>query len=137
MSRAAFVGDPPELMLKGIETNTYALEQAKSIIKPGVPANQAFEVARDIIDNSGLPYKQGRRVAYSIGIAFPPGWDEGHIISINETETREFQAGMTFHLITTMRLPGLGAIGCSDTILVTENGCETLTANVGQKLYVK
>ena len=35
---------------------------------------------------------------------------------------------MTFHLITTIRPDGVGAIGCSDTVLVTENGCETLTS---------
>ena len=74
--------------------------------------------------------RQGRRIAYGIGIAFPPGWDEGDIFSINRDEDRPLQAGMTFHLITTMRPPGVGAIGNSDTVLITENGTETLTGAI-------
>jgi len=35
-----------------------------------------------------------------------------------------------------MRLPGLGAIGCSDTVLVTEDGCETLTSGVLNEVHV-
>ena len=99
-------------------------------------ASEAFEVARQRIDDSEVPYSQGRRIAYGIGTAFPPGWDEGHIFSINANEHRTFHRGMTFHVITTMRLPGLGAIGCSDTVLVTENGCETLTDGVANEVYL-
>lgn len=137
MTRTAFVGEPSEHLLKASETNTDALKKAKALIKPGAPVNQAFEAARERIDSANIGYKQGRRIAYSIGIAFPPGWDEGHIISINENEQRPFQPGMTFHVITTMRIPGIGAIGCSDTVLVTDDGCETLTSGVEQKLHLK
>lgn len=135
MTRAKFLGEPPDLALRAIETNTDALRLAKEAIEPGVPARQAFEVARERIDAGNVGYKQGRRVAYSIGIAFPPGWDEGHIISINENEERLFQTGMAFYLITTMRIPGLGAIGCSDTVLAREDGCETLTARIAPGLF--
>ena len=137
MTRSVWLGDPPDLLLKATETNTEALRLAKEAIRPGVPAHVAFEAARDRIAVGNVGYRQGRRVAYSIGIAFPPGWDEGHIISINDGERRPFQAGMTFHLITTMRIPGLGAVGCSDTVLVTEDGCETLTSGVPQGVTVK
>ena len=41
---------------------------------------------------------------------------------------------MTLHVITTMRLRGLGAVGCSDTVLVTGHGCETLTGEVAPRL---
>ncbi len=137
MTRAAYIGDPPENLLKAVETNTDALRKAKAAIRPGVPASEVFEVARERIDSANVGYKQGRRVAYAIGAAFPPGWDEGHIISINETERRPLQPGMAFHLITTMRIKGLGAIGCSDTVLVTESGCETLTSGVEHGLHVR
>ncbi len=35
---------------------------------------------------------------------------------------------MVFHLITTMRFSGVGAIGSSDTVRVTATGLETLTS---------
>ncbi|MDP6821728.1 MAG: Xaa-Pro peptidase family protein [Dehalococcoidia bacterium] len=136
LTRAAFVGEPTELLVRGSEVNRDALRLAKERIKPGVPASEAFEAARQRIDDADVPYVQGRRIAYGIGSAFPPGWDEGHIFSINANEHRTFHRGMTFHVITTMRLPGLGAIGCSDTVLVTDAGCETLTSGISNELYV-
>ncbi|HCV27018.1 MAG TPA: Xaa-Pro peptidase family protein [Dehalococcoidia bacterium] len=136
LTRGAFVGDPPDLLLRGSEVNRDALRLAKERIKPGVRASEAFEAVRQRIDDADVPYVQGRRIAYGIGTAFPPGWDEGHIFSINGNEQRVFHKGMTFHVITTMRLPSMGAIGCSDTVLVTDDGCETLTAGVANELYV-
>ncbi len=131
LSRCACIGEPPDLLLRASEVNSDALRQAKAAIRPGVPACDVFEAARARIDGANIGYKQGRRVAYSLGIAFPPGWDEGHIISINVNETRPLRPGMVFHLITTMRLQAFGAIGCSDTVLATDAGCETLTPNIG------
>jgi Xaa-Pro dipeptidase len=136
LTRAAFVGDPPDLLLRGSEVNRDALRLAKERIRPGVTASEAFEAARQRIDDADVPYVQGRRIAYGIGTAFPPGWDEGNIFSINANEQRAFHRGMTFHVITTMRLPGIGAIGCSDTVLVTDDGCETLTDGVSNELFV-
>jgi len=135
MSRAIFPGDPPALLARAAETSTDALATAKAAIRPGVRISAAFEAARDRIGAARIGYDQTRRIAYSIGIAFPPGWGEGHIVSINASERRPFEAGMTFHVITTIRLQGLGAVGCSDTVLVTGDGCETLTGGIAPGLY--
>jgi Xaa-Pro dipeptidase len=129
-SRSVFVGDAPDMVSRASEVATTALNAAKSLMKPGIPAREVFEATRSIINESDVDYKQGRRIAYGIGIGFPPGWDEGDIFSINIDEERPLQAGMVFHLITTMRPKGLGAIGSSDTVLVTENGVETLTSAI-------
>ena len=129
-TRSVFVGQPSELVARASEVATNALETAKSLMKPGVPAREVFEAGRSVIDEANIGYKQGRRIAYGIGIAFPPGWDEGDIFSINVDEERPLQAGMVFHLITTMRPKGVGAIGSSDTVLVTDDGIETLTAAI-------
>jgi Xaa-Pro dipeptidase len=94
-------------------------------------------MVKESLDGADLGAKLERRTAYSIGIAFAPDWGEGHIISITRGEKRPFQVGMTFHLIPGVRVPGVGAINCSDTILVTENGCETLTGGVEHRLFVK
>ena len=48
---------------------------------------------------------------------------------------------MTFQLLAGgVPLQGLGKVKraiCTDTILVTDQGCETLTENVERKLFVK
>ena len=61
----------------------------------------------------------------------------GSNISINDGEHRPLQAGMTFHLIPLVSIPGLIFVGVSETVLVTEMGCEALTANVDRKLFVR
>ncbi|MDP6665944.1 MAG: Xaa-Pro peptidase family protein [Dehalococcoidia bacterium] len=132
-TRSVFVGDPaeiPETVERAGMVAKDALETAKGKMRPGVPARDVFEAGRAVIDGADIGYRQGRRIAYGIGIAFPPGWDEGDIISINSDEPRGLQAGMCFHLITTMRLKGMGAIGSSDTVLVNDDGVETLTGAV-------
>ena len=44
---------------------------------------------------------------------------------------------MTFHLIPFVNIPGLMSVGVSETVLVTESGCEALTANVDRRLFVR
>jgi len=129
-SRSVFVGDPPEAVLEANRVATEALEVAKGSMKQGVQACSVFKAGSSVINEAKIGYKQGRRIAYGIGTAFPPGWDEGDIFSINTDESRPLMSGMCFHLITTMRIPNLGAIGCSDTVLVTEHGVETLTSDI-------
>jgi len=129
-SRSVFVGEPSKNMIEASQVATKALQVTKDTMKEGVPAKMVFEAGSSVINEANIDYKQGRRIAYGIGTAFPPGWDEGDIFSINSDEPRLLVAGMCFHLITTMRVPGLGAIGCSDTVLVTKEGVETLTTHV-------
>tara|TARA_B100001123_G_scaffold84700_1_gene96997 strand:+ start:2883 stop:4040 length:1158 start_codon:yes stop_codon:yes gene_type:complete len=129
-SRSVFVGDQTKKLIEANRVATEALETAKGLMKQGVPARSVFEAGSSVINEANIGYKQGRRIAYGIGTAFPPGWDEGDIFSINIDESRPLLSGMCFHLITTMRIPGIGAIGCSDTVLVTDDGVETLTNEI-------
>ena len=129
-SRSVFVGEQTQKLIEANRVATEALETAKISMKQGVAASSVFKAGSSVINEADIGYKQGRRIAYGIGTAFPPGWDEGDIFSINIDEPRPLLAGMCFHLITTMRVPGLGAIGCSDTVLVTDDGVETLTNQI-------
>ena len=129
-SRSVFVGEQTQKLIEANRVATEALETAKISMKQGVAASSVFKAGSSVINDADIGYKQGRRIAYGIGTAFPPGWDEGDIFSINIDEPRPLLAGMCFHLITTMRVPGLGAIGCSDTVLVTDDGVETLTNQI-------
>ena len=135
--RPVYLGDPPEEIVRGAEVTTTTLQKAKSIIRPGVKAGDVHETVQEgLLSGLGLK-KNTSRVGYSIGIAFSPDWGEGQIISFFMGDQRPLQAGMTFHLLVTARIPGIGLTPCSDTILVTEDGCETLTNGVEQKLYAK
>ena len=90
----------------------------------------------NLVGHLGLEKNMGRN-GYSIGIAFAPDWGEGHIVSFWMDGGTPLEAGMMFHLIVGARIPGAGPVHCSDTILVTEDGCETLTNGVERRLYVR
>jgi Xaa-Pro dipeptidase len=105
-------------------------------IKPGVTAHEVDAVGRQIIANSNFGGTQVSRAGYSIGIALPPDWGEGHILSLQQNEQRVLAANMTFHLIPWVQIPGKGGIGFSETVRVTEEGCEPLT-DFARKLFVK
>lgn len=138
MMRHVYLGDPPELLIRSTEVGKRILSEAKSQIKPGVKAGDVYELVQRSIEEADLGYKMDRRAAYSIGIAFAPDWGEGHILSITRGEERTLQAGMTFHLIAAgMKIPSLGKVNLTDTILLTDKGCETLTDGLEHKIYVK
>ena len=42
---------------------------------------------------------------------------------------------MIFHLVPNLLIPGEGAMGFSETVLVTRNGCEVLT-KIPRRLFV-
>jgi Xaa-Pro dipeptidase len=98
-------------------------------------AAEADAVNRRILAKSGTG-TQSTRSAYSIGIAVPPDWGEGQILSWLPTENQVLETGMTFHLIPWIQVAGEAGVGCSETIHITETGCEALT-NFERKLFVK
>ena len=137
--RPVLLGEPTKYMLEGMELVLEVLQMCKDAIKPGVTCGEMFDLVQERTKETNLGYRgQPRRVAYSMGIAYAPDWGEGHIISMWKGDTRPLQAGMTFHLLPGgMIVPGVGMLFCTDTILVTDSGCETLTNGVQQKLYLK
>ena len=137
LMRNVYVGDPSDQMTRATDAMVRALEETIAYIKPGVTAHDAHMFCKKIIDAAGLGVTMDYRSAYSIGLAFAPDWGEGYIISMTEGEHRELRAGMTFHLIPLVFIPGLTSVGVSETILVTESGCESMTPNIERRLFVK
>ena len=140
--RQVYLGDPPEQLVTGIEVGKEILQKAKDAIRPGVSAEGIHNfVQSSLAEELGPAAKRNSRTAYSIGIAFAPDWGEGQILSMMEGEQRLLEAGMTFHLLAggvfLQGVPNMSRAICTDTILVTDQGCETLTDGVELKLFVK
>lgn len=134
--RAVYVGDPPDQVVKAAEVGIETLQLAKNFIKPGVRCGDVHALIQGTIAKQLAIKKSPVRAGYSIGIAFSPDWGEGQIISFYMDDTRALEAGMTFHLIPAVKIPEHGVFTTSDTIVITDNGCETLT-QVARKLYVQ
>ena len=103
-----------------------------SAIRPGVLAEDVELAWRKVIERHGL--KKESRIGYSIGVAYPPDWGE-HTISLRPGDKSVLQPGNVLHSILGMWMDGWG-IEVSETILVTETGCETLT-NFPREIHAK
>lgn len=121
----AKVGDTGKAVLEGMEAVLAA-------IKPGVMAEEVEAAWRQVIQRYGL--KKESRIGYSIGVAYPPDWGE-HTISLRPGDRTILKPGNVLHSILGMWMDGWG-IEVSETILVTERGCETLT-NFPRDIHVK
>jgi len=103
-----------------------ALRQLENAIQPGLTVSDADNIARDIINSGTHGGQLITRSGYSIGIAFPPSWDEGYILSLMQGDSRTLKEGMTFHLIPWIwGVDGNKTVGISDTIYVTSDGCKS------------
>jgi Xaa-Pro dipeptidase len=95
-------------------------------MRPGMAAAEVDAVARAPLQRRGIDHLWRNRAAYSLGLSFPPGLGEGHIIDIKPGDRRVIRAGMVFHVIPIVKVPGIGTIGCSETVAVLEDRTERL-----------
>ncbi|RIJ16770.1 aminopeptidase P family protein [Henriciella mobilis] len=103
-----------------------ALRELKNYIQPGLTVSDADKIVRDIVSDGRHGGALITRSGYSIGIAFPPSWDEGYILSLMQGDPQILREGMTFHIIPWVwGVDGDKTVGISDTIYVTEDGCES------------
>lgn len=136
MMRTVYVGEPSDRVREAEEIVLEAFDACVDAINPGVSAGEIDRIGREIIAASTFGAEQASRTAYSVGIGLPPDWGEGQILSMQPGETRPLDANMTFHLLPWVQIPGEGGVGITETIRVTETGCELLTS-FERKLFVK
>ena len=126
MMRTIILGDLSDSMYKAQERMKLALCMLKEKLQPGLTVSDADNLVRQIITENDVGARLITRSGYSIGIAFPPSWDEGYIISLKQGDSAIIEEGMTFHIIPWMwGVDGDKTCGISDTIYVTENGCKS------------
>ncbi len=126
MMRTAVVGEKSDSMAKAEERMKYALSELRSMMRPGMTVSDADSLVRNIISDNEIGARLVTRSGYSIGIAFPPSWDEGYILSLNPGDFTVLEEGMTFHVIPWMwGVDGDKTVGISDTIRITADGCES------------
>jgi len=103
------------------------LQAAIHTIRPGVVAGAVDDACRGVMERAGYYENFRKRTGYSVGFGFPPSWNEGHIVSLRKGERAVLEAGMVFHVPVALRDYGISTVGLSETVLVTEKGCEVLT----------
>ncbi len=126
MMRTVVLGELSDSMYKAQETMKLALSTMHSEIQPGMTVSDVDNMIRNIITHNDVGASLVTRSGYSIGIAFPPSWDEGYICSLKQGDSTVLKEGMTFHVIPWMwGVDGNKTCGISDTIYITDKGCES------------
>ncbi|MFT5034144.1 MAG: Xaa-Pro dipeptidase [Bermanella sp.] len=126
MMRTVVLGDLSNSMQKAQDRMKLALREVKRAMRPGLTVSDADNLARSIISDNDIGARLVTRSGYSIGIAFPPSWDEGYIVSLKQGDATVLEEGMTFHLIPWMwGVDGDKTCGISDTVMITAGGCQS------------
>jgi len=137
MGRLFYIGSVPP----GTETMAQvcldAFNNVVSAIRPGVIASQVYQAWQNVVDRAGLSYYRRHHCGYMTGIGFPPSWVGGSmVVGLRHDSDWALQAGMVFHLMSWLMDTGQpGDYFVSDTAVVTEDGCQVLTAD-SQELHI-
>lgn len=127
LMRSAYVGEPSAIVKEWSAVCIEALNCAIKAVKPGATSGEVDEACRSVIERAGLYDNFRKRTGYSIGIAFAPDWGEGHICSLQRNDPRVLEPGMVYHMPPAIRQMGEFGVGFSETVIVTETGCDVLT----------
>jgi Xaa-Pro dipeptidase len=128
LMRTVYVGTPGELGRKIAQTSLAAVEAALKVIKEGVAAEDIDAAARGEIARRKMSDVFRHRSGYSVGVAYPPGWPEGGLLSLRPGNKEIIRENMVLHLPLVLLGHGEAGAGFSETVLVKKDGCEILTA---------
>jgi Xaa-Pro dipeptidase len=95
-------------------------------MRPGITAGELHEYIKAPARKAGFGHLAFSRAGYSIGIGFPPDWGEGRTQSIKQSDPTVLQPNMVFHVTPVLWSPRC-MVGSSETVRITEAGCEPLT----------
>ena len=132
LARTLQLGPTPAKVAETGKAVIEGMEAVLGTIRAGVAAEDVEAAWRKVIQRYGL--KKESRIGYSIGVAYPPDWGE-HTISLRPGDNTILEPGNVLHSILGMWMDGWG-IEVSETILVTADGCETLT-KFPREIHVK
>ncbi|HVQ97085.1 MAG TPA: Xaa-Pro peptidase family protein [Mycobacteriales bacterium] len=124
LTRPVSVGAPADPAVRAdVELCVRLQDETFAELRPGVPAAAVTRAAQDRLAGAGRAGLK-IRLGYSLGIGFPPIAGEGQTADFREAATWELAAGMVFHMLSVLRV----GLVVSDTVLITDSGCERLTS---------
>ena len=103
------------------------VEAMLEVVRPGETASDIARVAEAKIAPIRDQILFHEVYGYPVGIGFPPTWGEESGFAIVVNNHRPLAAGMVFHIPMTLRINGVMGVGLSQTFVVTDSGCETLS----------
>jgi ectoine hydrolase len=123
LARTLYIGTPSQKYMDIVNVVLEGLHEMLDFIKEGTTCDEVAGRWNKILSKSSITKES--RVGYPIGIGYPPDWGE-QTISIRPGDKSILQENMTFHILPALFQADTGFV-VSESIRVTENGCERLT----------
>lgn len=138
MGRLVYVGKAPEGAERSAKLAIDGMKAICNAIRPGARAGDAYAAWRETARAAGLHDYDRHHCGYLVGIGFPPSWTGGSTVtSLAPGSQLELKVGMTFHLHSWFTNTNCVDYFVSNTALLTEQGCEILTAETPETLIVR
>jgi Xaa-Pro dipeptidase len=126
--RTVHVGAPRDKkFLRLVDLSLEGLHDGLAKLRAGVTSADVDDALKGPVRRAGLGETAFSRGGYSVGIGFPPDWGEGRTQSIKQGDPTVLQANMTFHLLSNLWYEGKTLVAFSETVRVTDLGCEVMT----------
>jgi Xaa-Pro aminopeptidase len=126
--RSASVGPPNDVVRRLSDAALETLSLLIENIRPGRTGDDVAQVAKRGLEGVERLFFHGA-YGYSIGLSFQPSYTENPVY-ISAGAERVLEPGMTFHLPICVWIPGEVGVGFSESVVVTDGGCEMLTPNL-------
>jgi Xaa-Pro aminopeptidase len=126
LTRTVSIG-PPSLEARRLHDAVYAAQAAAiAAVRPGIEASAVDAAARTVLTDRGLGEAFGHGTGHGLGLEV----HEEPRISQRRADVTPvtLAAGMIFTVEPGAYLPGFGGVRIEDDVLVTETGCDVLTA---------
>nr|QFG74050.1 MAG: pyridoxal-phosphate dependent enzyme [Megaviridae environmental sample] len=113
--------DAPHWFTSARELIKQAMQVASSMLKGGTPSTDVAKEIKKVLAKYEYPCKMSERCGYSIGVGFYVDWSENDVFLMHDGSPSILENNMVIHLIPWIQVDQ-GAIGFSDTMLVTKDG---------------
>lgn len=133
--RTISIGKPDDTVRILFDAAKRSVENIIAKMRPGMDGSDIADSSKATILKETEKWLWHGCYGYSIGLGFPPSWEDGPAI-IRQGAHFILEPGMVFHTSTTFRDIARYGVTVSETVLVTQNGCEVLT-DVPRRLFIK
>lgn len=123
MTRTVAIGSTDQRQREIYGIVEEARSAAAAFVKPGIKANEADQVARDIIEKAGYGNYFGHGLGHGVGL------ETHELPTLNPRSTTMLEAGMVVTVEPGIYIPGWGGVRIEDMVLVTADGAELLTSS--------
>jgi Xaa-Pro aminopeptidase len=126
LTRTVSIGPPSPESQRLHDAVLVAQQAAIAAVRPGIEASAVDAAARDVLDARGLGEAFGHGTGHGLGLEVH---EEPRVSRRREgVLPTVLEPGMIFTVEPGAYLPGFGGVRIEDDVLVTETGCDVLTA---------